>query len=475
MKRLRAMALAIACTGCAQVAQVAPPVVPLATSYREAASAWVNTGAAAGLAPQSWWTAFDDPELDALQHQLLRNSPDLASALARYQQARAATDTLRAAQSPTVGANAALERSGQRQGSPQRAPGTNTGLSSATIGLELEYEIDLWGRVRQQVRAGLAQERGAQADFAAARLALQAQLADTLIALRGTDAELALLRDTVAAYTRAAELIERRHQLGVATGLDAARALAQAESARSQLRQMQAQRALLEHAIAALVGTDPSGFVIAPQVTAQDTPVTPVGVPSELLQRRPDLAAAQQRVAAAAESLGVARTAFFPSLTIGAAGGVQGSELARLVSLPNLFWAVGSALAVDVLDGGRRHAQVAQAQAVLDESGQRYRSAVLVAIQQVEDQLALLTHYGAAMQSEQMAANAAQRAVALATRRYEQGAGTYLEVVTAQAASLDARRSTTDLRTRHRRAAVQLVRALGGGWSPDQNAALATR
>jgi NodT family efflux transporter outer membrane factor (OMF) lipoprotein len=475
MRRFTIIGLAAVCAGCAQAPQVAPPGVPLAGAYREASSAWVDAKAEARLPPQAWWTVFEDPELDALERQLLRNSPDLASALARYQQAHAATDTLRAAQSPALSANAGMQRSGQREGRPQRAPGTGTEINSAVIGLELEYEIDLWGRVRQQVRAGLALERAAQADFAAARLALQAQLADTLIALRGADAELALLRDTVAAYTRAAELIERRHQLGVATGLDAARAQAQAEAVRSQLRQMQAQRAVLEHAIAALVGNDPSSFAIKPQVAEQATPVIPVGLPSELLQRRPDIAATQQRVAAAAESVGVARTAFFPSLTIGASGGVQGSELARLVSLPNLFWAVGSSLAVDVLDGGRRKAQVAQAQAALDESGQRYRSTVLAAIQQVEDQLALLTHYGAAAESEQMAAAAAQRAVELASRRYEQGAGTYLEVVTAQAASLDAQRSTTDLRTRHRRAAVQLARALGGGWTVGQEDAVAAR
>jgi NodT family efflux transporter outer membrane factor (OMF) lipoprotein len=475
MKRLRAFVLALVCTGCTQMSHVAPPAVPVAAAYREAPSAWVDASPRGREAPHAWWTLFEDSELDTLERQLLQNSPDLASAFERYQQARAATATLRAAQSPTLSANAGMQRSGQSEGRAQRAPGADMEINSAAIGLELGYEIDLWGRVRQQVRAGLAQERAAQADLAAARLALQAQLADTLIALRGTDAELALLRETIAAYTRAAELIERRRQLGIATGLDAARAQAQAESARSQLRQMQAQRAVLEHAIAALVGNDPSSFAIKPQLAEQGTPITPIGVPSELLQRRPDIAAAQQRVAAAAESLGIAHTAFFPSLTIGASGGVQGNEVARLVSLPNLFWAVGSALAVDLLDGGRRLAQVAQAKAVLDESGQRYRSTVLAAVQQVEDQLALLTHYGAATQSEQMAAAAAERAVELATRRYELGAGTYLEVVTAQTASLDALRSTTDLRTRHRRAAVQLARALGGGWAAGQDDTIAAR
>lgn len=325
----------------------------------------------------------------------------------------------------------------------------------------------MWGRVRQQVRAGVAQEKAAGADFAAARLALQAQLADTLIALRGADADLALLRDTEAAYTRAARLIQRRHELGVASGLDTARAEAQAESTRSQLRQAQAQRAVLEHAIAALVGANPSDFGIAPKVVEAGVPAIPVDVPSTLLQRRPDIAAARQRITAAMESAGVARGAYFPSVSLGVSGGLQSSQLARLASLPNLFWALGAAVAGDVLDGGRRQAQVVQAEAALDEAGQRYRTIVLAAFQQVEDQLALLRHFGEAAVAEREAAVAAQRAVDLATRRYEQGGAAYLDVVTAQTASLQARRSNVDLSTRQRRAAVQLVRALGGGWSDD--------
>lgn len=462
MKRLRLLVLAGACAGCAQTPQIDTPAVPMAATFKEAAS---SPAAGKAALPQTWWTMFGDAELDGLQARLLAASPDLASALARYQQARAATDTLRAAQSPTLGVNAGFNRSGAREGRPARSAAAAEEVNSASLGLELEYELDLWGRVRQQVRAGVAGERAAAADFAAARLALQAQLADTFVALRGLDAELALLRDTDAAYTRAAQLVERRHQLGAASGLDAARAQAQMESTRSQLRQVQAERAVLEHAIAALIGENPSNFAIEQRVVEVATPVIPLGVPSTLLQRRPDIAAAGHRITAAAESVGVARSAWFPSITIGASGAVQGSELARLVSLPNLAWALGAAVAGDMLDGGRRRAQVAQSEAVLEESGQRYRSTVLAAFQQVEDQLALLNHFGEATSSERQAAAAAQRAVDLATRRYEQGAATYLDVVTAQAASLAAKRSNVDLATRHRRAAVQLVRATGGGWA----------
>ena len=461
MKRLRLLVLAAACAGCAQAPRIESPAMPMAAAFKEAAP---GTAIAAPM-PQAWWTMFEDAELDTLQGQLLANSPDLGAALARYQAARAATDSLRAAQSPTLGARAGIERSGARAGRPARTAEGAREFNSASLGLELEYELDLWGRVRQRVRAGLAEERAAGADFAAARLALQAQLADTLIALRGRDAELALLRDTDAAYTRAAQLVERRHRLGAASGLDAARSQAQMESTRSQLRQVQAERAVLEHAIAALVGVNPSSFAIQTRVADAATPAVPLGVPSTLLQRRPDIAASRFRIAAAAESLGVAKSAWFPSLTIGASSGVQGGELARLVSLPNLAWALGGAVAGQLFDGGRRQAQVAQSEALLEESGQRYRATVLGAFQQVEDQLAMLAHFGEAANAERQAAASAQRAVDLATRRYEQGATTYLEVVTAQTASLEARRSSVELATRQRRAAVQLVRALGGGWA----------
>jgi NodT family efflux transporter outer membrane factor (OMF) lipoprotein len=466
MKCMHALLLAAACAGCAQTPQVRPPAVPLAAAFKEAGKAPV-AAASMVASPQDWWTMFQDAELDALERRLMENSPDLASALARYQGARAATDSLRAAQSPTLSANAGWQRSGQRDGRPKVAPGAADEVNSAVLGLELEYELDLWGRVRQQVRAGVAQERAARADFAAARLALQAQLADTLIALRGVDADLALLRDTDLAYTRAAELVEHRHQLGVASGLDAARAQAQSESTRSQLRQALAQRAVLEHAVAALVGADASSFAIEPKVVNPGVPMVPIAVPSTLLQRRPDIAAAAQRAAAAAESVGVARSAWFPSITIGASGGVQRSDLSRLVALPNLFWALGSTMAADVLDGGRRQAQVAQSEALLDEAGQSYRATVLAAVQGVEDGLAMLTHFGTAAESETRAAAAAQRAVDLATRRYEQGAATYLDVITAQTVNLESRRTGLDLATRQRRATVQLVRALGGGWSED--------
>ena len=451
--------------GCAQVEPTKLPDVPLAAAYKTEQAPTTES-----LPAQDWWTAFKDPELNALEQRLLDNSPDLASALARYQQARAATDVVRAAQSPSLSTSANVQRDRQSELKPLRVLGPNSPneYTSATLGLDLQYEVDLWGRIKQQVSAGEAQENAAQADLAAARLSLQAQLADSLVALRGLDEESRLLADTIAAYEKAIAMVQQRHDGGIASGLDTARAEAQLESTRSQARQVKAQRAVVEHAIAALVGANASSFGIDPKAVATVTPSIPAGMPSTLLQRRPDIAAAQLRVAAAGANVGAAKTAFFPSLTLSASGGYQSSDLARFAEMPNLFWAVGPTLAYSLFDGGRRKAQVANAEASLDEAGQRYRSVVLASFQQVEDQLSLLSEYGEAAKSDTLAAAAAEKALSLATIRYKQGAVNYLDVITAQTTHLQALRSSLDLTTKQRRAAVQLVRALGGGWSNQQ-------
>ncbi|MFX1679635.1 efflux transporter outer membrane subunit [Mitsuaria sp. CC2] len=464
-----ALAVAALIAGCAEPPKTVLPDVPMTTGFKEARGPWVEAGSSttAPIAFDGWWKGYGDPELDALQQRLIANSPDLASALARYQQAKAATDSLRSAQSPTLNSALNGQRIRQSESRPLRVLGPTSPdwYNSATLGLDLSYEVDLWGRISQQVRAGLASERAAAADLAAARLALQAQLADSMLQLRGLDRDNALLADAEEAYTHAFDLISRRHQAGIASGLDQARAEGQLESARSQRRQSQAQRAVLEHAIAALVGANASNFRIEPAASLDlAVPVVPTGLPSTLLERRPDIAAAQQRVVAATATLGVAKTAFFPSVVLSAQGGFQSSDFGRFLEAPNLFWAIGPTLAYNLLDGGRRKAEEARASAALDESAQRYRGTVLAAFQQVEDQLVLLDRYGEALASENKSVAAAERSLALATNRYRAGAAAYLEVVTSQTAGLQARRSAVDLATRQRRATVALVRALGGGW-----------
>jgi NodT family efflux transporter outer membrane factor (OMF) lipoprotein len=472
VKKLLMTAITVCMAGCAHEGDRTPlPHIPVASAYKETLQAQGYFQQAEALRPDDWWKRFQDPELDALQTQLLANSADLASALARYQQVQAVTDSIRAAQSPTVDAQLNLQRNRQSANRPLRGADSPDEYNSGTLGLNLSYELDVWGRVRQLVTAGEAGQQAALADLAAAQLNLQARLADTLFALRGADQEVALLRETESAYRRSVSMIEQRHAAGLASGLDLARSQAQLQSTRALIPQVVAQRALYEHAIAALVGASASTFTVKPVLNTAALPDIPVALPSTLLQRRPDISGAQRRVTAANASVGVARTAFYPSVTLSAVGGYQSSELDRIINAPNIFWSIGPAMLVNLLDGGRRKAEVARAQALLDESGQKYRSVVLGAFQDVEDQLALLNHYADAVAADRLAVEASQRALELANNRYAEGAVSYLDVTVAQTASLQARRTALDLQTRQRRAAVALVRALGGGWSQQQLAA----
>ncbi len=461
-----AAALCLLAAACSQAPLRELPAAPLAAAYKEIAP-WTPAQPADDLPRTAWWTLYADAELDALQQRLIANSPDLAAALARYQQVQAATAQARADQYPSLALSANSQSDRQAEQRPLRVLGPLSPdlYRSNTLGVDLEYEIDLWGRVRNQVAAGVALSQAAQADLASARLSLQAQLADSYLLLRGIDRDAALLRDTQLAYAKALDLVTRRHDEGLASGLDLARAQAQLEATRSQAHQADAQRALIEHTIAALVGETASAFSLPPRTTEIALPPIPVGLPSTLLQRRPDIAAAERRVAAANASVGVARAASFPAVTLSALVGYQSSEVGSFIRAPNTFWAVGPTLVLNLFDAGKRDAELARVEAVLDEAGAKYRSVVISAFAQVEDNLALLNHYGAAARSENAALSAAQRALELATTRYREGAANYLEVVSAQTTALTAQRSALDLATRQRRASVQLVRALGGGWT----------
>ena len=467
---VRATGLALMLAGCSQAPQLKLPEVPTAAGWREAGPAGM-TKVGQPLVADTWWTIYGDAELDALQQRLLADSPDLAAALARHDQARAASDLLRASQFPSIGAQASLQRNRQSERRPLRVLGPTSPdyYNAGTLGLAIDYEVDVWGRIRDQVAGAQAQRLAAQADLAAARLSLQAMLADSLIVLRGLDRDIALLSEAETAYARAVDLVRRRHEGGASSGLDLARAQAQLQAARSQQRQSRAQRALVEHAIASLLGQSASTFSIAARIETAESPLPaipaiPVKLPSTLLQRRPDIVAARQRVAAATASVGVASAAWFPAITLNALVGYQSSDFSQLLGAPNLFWALGPTMLANVFDGGRRRSEEARVRAVLDETGARYKATVLTAFQQVEDNLALLDHYGSALADEQVGVAAAERALTIATHRYQQGAASYLEVITAQTTALQARRSAADLATRERRASVQLVRALGGGW-----------
>jgi NodT family efflux transporter outer membrane factor (OMF) lipoprotein len=464
-------ALTLVLGACSLTPPLKTPVVPTAAVYKEIGP-WTPAQPGDRLPRDSWWTLYDNAELNELQQRLIGGNPTLAAALANYAQARALSDQARAGLFPTLGVGANGERARESLNDPLRGPTTPTYYNANTLGGGASYELDLWGQIRNEVAAGDANAAAAAADLENARLSLIAQLADDYVQLRSLDRNSAILEETVKTYTRALSLTRQRHDAGIAPGLDVSQAQTQLDTARSQAAQTLAQRALMEHAIAALLGVSASTFSIKPEIVAINLPQIPIGVPSTLLERRPDIAGAQRRMIAANANIGVARAAYFPALTLGAQGGFQSGGFSNLLSAPSTFWAIGPNALLSVFDGGLRRAQVAQARAEFAASAANYRGTVVSAFQQVEDSLATLNHYHDAAVEEKAAVDAAQRTLDLSMLLYVKGATDYLTVVSAQTAVLQTQLEALDLDTLQLRASVDLIRALGGGW--EDSPAVAT-
>ncbi len=456
-------ALIVLLSACSLAPPLKIPVVPAGDAYKEIGP-WTQAQPADRLPRDSWWALYGNAELDDLEKKLIDGNPTLAAALANYAQARALADQARSGLFPTLGLNASAQRNRESINAPLRGPTTPTYFNSNTLGGSVSYELDLWGQIRNEVAAGEANAAASAADLENARLSLIAQLADDYIQLRSLDRDGAILDETVQTFTRALKLTEQRHDAGIAPGLDVSQAQTQLNVALSQAAQTLAQRALMEHAIAALLGVSASTFSIKPQIVAVQLPQVPSGVPSTLLQRRPDIAAAQRRMVAANANIGVARAAYFPSLNLGAQGGFQSTAVSNLLSAPSSFWAIGPNVLLSVFDGGLRRAQVAQARAEFDASAANYRGIVVSAFQQVEDSLATLNHFRDASIDEKAAVDAAQRTLDFSMALYKQGATDYLTVVTSQTALLQAQLEALTLDTIQLTASVDLIRALGGGW-----------
>ena len=459
-------ALILTLSACSLAPPLKTPVVPAAEAYKEIGP-WTQAEPADRLPRDSWWALYGNAELDDLEKRLIAGNPTLAAAFANYAQARALADQARAGLFPTLGLNASAQRNRESVNAPLRGPTTPTYFNSNTLGGSVSYELDLWGQIRNEVAAGEANAAASAADLENARLSLIAQLVQDYIQLRSLDRDSAILDETVKAYARALSLTEQRHDAGIAPGLDVAQAQTQLNAALSQAAQTLAQRALMEHAIAALLGVSASSFSINPEIVAIQLPQIPSGVPSTLLERRPDIAGAQRRMIAANANIGVARAAYFPTLTLGGQGGFQSTAFSNWLTAPSSYWAIGPNAVLSLLDGGLRRAQVAQARAEFDASAANYRGVVVAAFQQVEDSLASLNHYYDADREEKAAVDAAQRTLDLSMALYKQGAADYLTVVTSQTALLQAQLQALTLDTLQLRASVDLVRALGGGWEDD--------
>src|SRR6202162_4269454 len=456
-------ALTLTLGACSLAPPMKTPDVPTANAYKELGP-WTEAQPADRLPRDRWWMLYDNAELDELQKRLIAGNPTLAAALANYAQARALSDQARAGLFPTLSLGADVERDRESINAPLRGPTTPTYYNANTVGGSVSYELDLWGQIRNEVAAGKANAAASAADLENARLSLIAQLVDDYIQLRSLDRDGAILDETAQTYTRALGLTQQRHDAGIAPGLDVSQAQTQLDAARSQAAQTLAQRALMEHAIAALLGVSASTFSIKPQIVAIELPQVPTGLPSTLLERRPDIAGAQRRMIAANANIGVARAAYFPSLTLGAQGGFYSKSSSNWLSAPSAFWGIGPNALLSVFDGGLRRAQVAQARAEFDASAANYRGIVVSAFQQVEDSLATLNHYHDAALDEKAAVDAGQTQLDFSMALYVKGAIDYLTVVTSQTAVLQTQLEALPLDTLQLRASDDLIRALGGGW-----------
>ncbi len=459
-----AVALAALLTACNLAPSYAPPVVTSPSSYK-GPDGWAPASPADATPRGGWWTVFQDPTLDGLETRLDGANPTLAGALAAFDRSRAFAAEANAALLPSIGFSGAPTSNRQSNNRPLRGAGQPDLYAANTLQGQIGYEFDLWGRIRNLVAEGRAAAQASAGDLASAKLSLEATLADDYLAMRGLDAQARLLADTVDAYGRALALTRARHDGGVASGLDVDRAATQLSAAKAEVSDVAAARALYEDAIAALIGQAAPGFTIAPAAGSRLVPAVPAGLPASLLERRPDIAAAERRAFAANREIGVARAAFYPTVSLDTFGGFQNTGGANLVSLPNAYWTLGPQFAFVLFDGGRRRAVLAASRAAFELASADYKATVLAAFQQAQDGLSEQAYLGAEAKDAADAVTQSQATTRLSLIRYKQGATNYLDVVIAQTAELSAEQQALSLETRRQEAAVGLVRALGGGWT----------
>jgi NodT family efflux transporter outer membrane factor (OMF) lipoprotein len=470
MKRreLAFAAVLLGLTGCAVGPNYKRPAAPMSPAFKEQTgevsvpgSDWKPAEPRDTQIRGNWWEIFGDAELNALESQIDVSNQNIAQAAAQFAGARAAIRGARADFYPTINVD----------GSVTRAHTTATATAPAhtgtvyTASADASYEVDVWGRIRRSVESSVATAQASAADLETVRLSMHAELAIDYFQLRSLDVEKQLLETNVEAYEKALQLTINRYNQGVVSGIDVAQAQTQLENTRAQSTDLGVSRAQLEHAIATLIGKTPANFAIERVANVTPVPAIPFGLPSDLLERRPDVAGAERRMAAANAQIGVAVSAYFPKLLLAAVGGYGSSSLSNWFSLPNRFWSVGPELAALLFDGGKRRSVTEQSVAAYDASVAVYRLQVLTALQDVEDNLAALRILGQEAQEQAAATAAAEKAVALAQNRYSAGITTYLEVITAQAVALTAERTAIDIQSRRLTAAVSLIKGLGGGWS----------
>jgi NodT family efflux transporter outer membrane factor (OMF) lipoprotein len=411
-----------------------------------------------------WWEVFGDPQLNALEERIEVSNQNLKIAEAQFRQARDLIGINRSGLYPTVNAGPSTIAEQTSKNAPQAAANAGQTVGDLVLPFQLSYEVDAWGRIHRAVEAARESAQASAADLETARLSIHAELASDYFALRGLDAQKQLLDSTVIAYQKALDLTQNRYIGGLAAGAEVAQAETQLETTQAQDIDLGVARAQYEHALAALVGQPASTFSIPASPLNLTPPKIPVGLPSDLLERRPDVAAAERRTAAANAQIGFAKTAYYPTLTLSAAGGVEGSTFSNWIAWPSRFFALGPTLLETLYDAGLRHAVTDQAQAAYEANVAAYRQSVLTAFQEVEDKLAALRILEEESAKQQQAVRSAERSLALSTNRYKGGLVTYFEVITAQSIALSDERTAVDILTRRMNSSVLLIKALGGGW-----------
>ena len=465
--------LLVALEGCTVGPKYVKPSVPTSANYKEEAAIsfkesdqWQPAHPADQASRGNWWEIFSDPELTKLEEQVAASNQNLKIAEARFREARAAIRFNRASQFPTISTlpSASLVKNSDFSPSfPSKLQQASRG--DFVLPFDFSYELDFWGRIRRSVAAAREEAQATAGDYETAKLSLEAELAFDYFELRSADAQEQLLDDTVKAYADNLKLTETRFKGGVAPRSDVAQAQTQLDATRVQETDVTVQRAQLEHAIAILIGKPPAEFRLAQAQFNQQPPSTPIGLPSELLQRRPDIAAAERRVAEANQQIGIARAAYFPAVTLGGTAGFASTDISTWFSLPSAFWAVGPTLAETLFDAGRRRAISETARANYDAAVGSYRQTSLTAFQEVEDNVAALRILESEAQQQEQAVTSSKESLQLFTNRYKGGVDTYLQVINAQTIELANERNSIDILRRRMDASVLLIKALGGSWN----------
>jgi NodT family efflux transporter outer membrane factor (OMF) lipoprotein len=449
--------------GCAVGPKYHQPPVATPPAYKETGN-WKTAQPSEQKLGGNWWEIFQDPQLNALEQQVNVSNQNLKAAVAQFQQARAALRYARADYYPTLSAAPSAIRQSYSTNRPPNGFQGGLTFNDFTFPMDLSYQTNAWGRITRNVESYRSQAQASAADLAVITLSMQAALATDYFAARTLDAEEKLLRTTVVAYENALHLNEDLYQGGDASEVEVEQARTILETARAQMVDVGVARAQYEHAIAALIGKPPAEFSLPPFPVTTPPPPIPVGIPSELLERRPDIAAAERLIASANAQIGLQETAYYPLVNIVASGGFNSGTITTLFQGPSAIWSVGTSAALTVLDAGRRRAATDQAKASYDSSVASYRQTVLTAFQQVEDNLAGLRILEQEAGVQATAVEAAEKSLALSQIRYEGGVTSYLEVITAQNAALSNEVTAVNLLGRRMASAVLLIQALGGGW-----------